>query len=182
MWLREQRHKLLKPHDMYMLTWLPPISTRVSCNTNKLSKTSQSNPCVTGLLPIGPIETHTHKHRCLSQLSRPQSWRVVATEVCLLKVLEAGTYSMKVWAHSVSTEVSSWSADRCHPTGLPWWHRRKEPACSAGDPGSIPEWGRSQGEGNGSPLQYSCLGNPMDRGAWRAIVHGVAKSWTQLSN
>ena len=51
-------------------------------------------------------------------------------------------------------------------------------ASNAGDPGSIPGSGRSPGEGNGNPLQYSCLKNPMDRGAWRATVHGVAKSWT----
>ena len=44
--------------------------------------------------------------------------------------------------------------------------------------GFIPGSGRSPGEGNGNPLQYSCLGNPMDRGAWQAIVHGVAKNWT----
>ena len=46
----------------------------------------------------------------------------------------------------------------------------------------IPGLGRSPGEGNGNPLQYSCLRNPMDRGVWWASVHGVAKSWTQLSN
>ena len=46
------------------------------------------------------------------------------------------------------------------------------------DAGSIPGWGRSPGGGHGKPLQYSCLEKPMDRGAWRAIVHGVAKSWT----
>ena len=51
----------------------------------------------------------------------------------------------------------------------------KESACNAGDPGSIPGLGRSPGEGNGNPLQYSCLGNPMDR-AWQATVHGVPKS------
>jgi len=45
----------------------------------------------------------------------------------------------------------------------------------AGDVGSIPELGRSPEKGNGNPLQYSCLGNPMDRRAWRATVHGVAK-------
>ena len=48
--------------------------------------------------------------------------------------------------------------------------------------GSIPGPGRSPGEGNGNPLQYSCLENPMDRGAWQATVHGVAKSQTQLSD
>ena len=52
----------------------------------------------------------------------------------------------------------------------------KESACDAEDPGS----GRSRGEGNGYPLQYYCLGNPMDRGAWLAMVHRVRKSWTHL--
>ena len=51
-----------------------------------------------------------------------------------------------------------------------------------GDPGLIPGSGRSPGEGNGNPLQYYCLENPMDRGAWWATVHGVAKSQTQLSD
>ena len=57
----------------------------------------------------------------------------------------------------------------------------KEPACKAGDLGSIPGFGRSTGEGNGHPLQYSGLENSMERGAWQATVHGVAKSRTQLS-
>ena len=54
----------------------------------------------------------------------------------------------------------------------------KESACNVGDSGLIPDLGRSLGEGNGNPLQYSCLNNPKDRGTWRDIVHGVAKSWT----
>ena len=58
----------------------------------------------------------------------------------------------------------------------------KESACNAGDPGSIPGSGRSPGEGNGNPLQYSCLENPMDRGAWWVTVYGVAKSRTRLSD
>ena len=53
---------------------------------------------------------------------------------------------------------------------------------AAGDAGSIPGLVRSPREGNDKPLQYSCLENPMDRGAWQARVHGVAKSWTQLSD
>ena len=53
---------------------------------------------------------------------------------------------------------------------------------NAGDLGSIPGLGRSLAEGNGNPLQYYCLGNPMDRGAWQAAVHGVAKNQTQLSD
>ena len=47
---------------------------------------------------------------------------------------------------------------------------------------SIPGSGGSLGEGNGNPFQYSCLGNPMDRGAWQATVHGTAKNWTELGN
>ena len=58
----------------------------------------------------------------------------------------------------------------------------KESACNAEDPGSIPGLGRSPGEGHGYPLQYSGLENPMDRGAWGATVHGVAKSQTRLSD
>ena len=58
----------------------------------------------------------------------------------------------------------------------------KHPPANAGDPGLIPGSGRSPGEGNGNPLQYSCLENSMDRGAWQATVHGVAKSRTRLSD
>ena len=58
----------------------------------------------------------------------------------------------------------------------------KESACNAGDLSLIPGMGRSPGEGNGHPLQYSYLENPMDRGAWWATVHGVAKSWPWLSD
>ena len=65
-----------------------------------------------------------------------------------------------------------------YPGGL----NGKESASNAGDPSSIPGLGRSPGEGNGNPLQSSCLENPMDRGAWWAAVHGVANSRTQLSD
>ena len=58
----------------------------------------------------------------------------------------------------------------------------QESTCNAGNPGSIPGSGNSPGEGNGYPLQYSCLENSMDRGAWWATVHGVTKSQTGLSN
>ena len=60
--------------------------------------------------------------------------------------------------------------------GFPGGSDGKDSACNAGDLGSIPESGKSPGEGNGYPLQYSCLENPMDRGAWQAIGHGVTKS------
>ena len=67
-------------------------------------------------------------------------------------------------------------------TGFPDGSDGKETACKAGDLVSIPGSGRPPGEGHGNPLQYPCLENPMVRGAWQSTVHGVAKSWTWLSN
>ena len=61
---------------------------------------------------------------------------------------------------------------------LPWWLRQSSICLQCGRPGL----GRSPGEGNGNPLQYYCLENPMDRGAWQATVYGVAKSQTRVSN
>ena len=63
--------------------------------------------------------------------------------------------------------------------GFPGGSDSKESACNVGDLGSIPGLGRSSGEGNGNPLQYSCLEKSVDRGAWQATVHGVSKSWTR---
>ena len=75
----------------------------------------------------------------------------------------------------LSTEHGTW-------VGFPGGSEVEASACNAGDLGSIPGSGRSSGDGNGHPLQYSCLENPMDRGAWQATVHGVAKSRTRLSD
>ena len=61
------------------------------------------------------------------------------------------------------------------PFDFPGSSEGKESASNVGDPGSIPGRGRSPGEGNGNPLQYACLGNPMDREAWQTTVYGVAK-------
>ena len=72
-----------------------------------------------------------------------------------------------------------------HTHRLPWSLSGKKSTCNAGpagDKGSIPGSGRSPGGGHGNSFQYSFLENPMDRGAWWATVHGVAKSWTGLSN
>ena len=65
--------------------------------------------------------------------------------------------------------------------GFPAGSDSKESACNVEDPGSIPESGRSAGGGHGNSLQHSCLENPMDRRAWQATAHGVAKSQTRLS-
>ena len=67
-------------------------------------------------------------------------------------------------------------------TGLLQWHSGKESACNAGDVGLIPGLGQSLGEGKGNPLQCSCLGSPMDIGAWWVAVHGVTKSQTGLGD
>ena len=66
--------------------------------------------------------------------------------------------------------------------GFPGGSPVKNLPSNVGDVGLIPVSGRSPREGNGNPLQYSCLGNSMDRGTWQATVHGVTKSWTQLSD
>ena len=68
------------------------------------------------------------------------------------------------------------------PGGSEIKKKKKKSACNTGDQGLIPKLGRSPGEGNDYPLQYSCLENSMDRGAWWATVHGVAKSQTQVSD
>ena len=67
----------------------------------------------------------------------------------------------------------------CIEAGFPSGSDSKESASNARDPGLIPELGRSPGKWNGYPLQYSCLENSIDRGAWWTTVHGVTKSWTQ---
>ena len=66
--------------------------------------------------------------------------------------------------------------------GIPGGSDSKGVACNAGDPGLILGLGRSPGEGNGHPLQCSCLENSMNRGAWQATVHGLTKSWSWLSD
>ena len=76
-------------------------------------------------------------------------------------------------------EVEIWKV----PLGFPLYGSAgKESVCYVGDLGLIPRLGRSPRGGHGNPFQYSCLENPMDRGAWWTIVHGVTKSWTQLSD
>ena len=77
----------------------------------------------------------------------------------------------------------NWTKVNKH-SGLPQWLSGKESICNAGDArdlGSNPGLGRSPGEGNDNPLQYSSQENSTDRGDWQAMVHGVVKSWTQLS-
>ena len=107
--------------------------------------------------------------------------------------LKLNIQKMKIMA---SGPITSWQIDEetveivtdfifvgfIYFVGFPCSSVGKESACNAGDPGSTPGLRRSSGEGNGNPLQYSCLENPMEGGAWWATVHGVTKSRTRLSN
>ena len=84
---------------------------------------------------------------------------------------------------------SSWPRDRTRISCLagpflttPWWLRGKESVCYAGDVGSAPGSGISSAEGNGNPLQYSCLGNSMDRGVWWTTVHGVSTALQKVGH
>ena len=87
----------------------------------------------------------------------------------------------KTWEQPKWPRTEEW-IKKFPNTGFPGGSDCKESAYNAGHLGSIPELGRSPREGNGDPLQHSCLENSMDRGAWQATVHGVAKSQTWLRN
>ena len=91
-------------------------------------------------------------------------------------------------SHLTKCNTSSWykHSVNLELLGFPGGSDNKESTCNAGDPGLIPGLGRSPGEGNGNPLQYSCLKNPMDRGAWQSAAHGIAESnmthWHSLTH
>ena len=94
---------------------------------------------------------------------------------CLLSV--ASSFSQKPFLNSMCPHAYIYPV---LSTVFPGASYGKEPTCNAGHLGSIPGLGRSLGEGNGNPLQYYCQETPMDRGSWKATVHEVTMSWTQL--
>ena len=121
----------------------------------------------TGLTFSHLISFVTH---CFTNLLSPtKDPKLSSTDLLFLRILWDGWDSSAVFLPGLQ------SCFPCGPDG-------KESACNAKDPGSVPGLGRSPGEGSGCPLQYSCLGNAMDRGAWWSTVHGVTKSQTRLSN
>ena len=99
---------------------------------------------------------------------------------CLENPMDRGAW----WAtvHGVKELDTTEQLTLLHLEGVPGHSVGKETACNAGDPGSLPGLGRSPGEGNGHLLQYSCLENPMDRGAWRATVQGSLRVRHDRSN
>ena len=101
---------------------------------------------------------------------------------CLENPRDRGDWWAAVYGVTQSQTRLKWlSSSSSRILGLPEWLSSKESASNARDKGLIPASGRSPVDGNGNALQYSCLGNPMDRGAWRATVHSAAKTQTQLS-
>ena len=98
--------------------------------------------------------------------------------VVLLQLLNDGGGNCDRYWEKLLTYIISLNYHYCMVVGFPCGSDGKESACNAGDPGSILGSGRSPGEGNGNPLQYSCLENPRDGGAWWATVHRVTKSRT----
>ena len=88
------------------------------------------------------------------------------------------------WRHWVIETYWEWAlrSSLSFPTCFPGGSNGNESACDAGDPGSTPVLGRSPGEGIGNPLQHSCVENSLGRKAWQVTVHGIAMSWTWLSN
>ena len=87
----------------------------------------------------------------------------------------------KAWCKFIHS-FAKYPLDTALCWGFPGGSAVQNPPDNSGEGGLIPGSGRSPGEGNSHLLQYSCLGNPMETGAWKATVHGVTKSWTQLSN
>ena len=123
-----------------------------------------------------------------------QTVEIHLSQFWMLKVQDGGTHMVE-WSSSscllrillVSSHgrrVSELCGDLFYKgtNPIPGGSNGKEFTCNAGNLGLIPGLGKSPGEGNGNPLQYSCLENSIDRGAWWATVHGVSKSCSQLSN
>ena len=110
-----------------------------------------------------------HFHALEKEMATPSSvlaWRIPG-------VAEPG--GLQLWGLTV-LDMTEVTLQQPQQHGLLQWLSSKNPPANAGDAGSIPGLGRSPGEGNGNPLQYSCLGNPMDTGAWWAIVYRVTES------
>ena len=147
---------------------------------------SHGRRSLVGCSPWGPKESDTterlHFHFSLSCVGEGDGNPLQCS--CLENPRDRGAWWVAVYGVAQSCiRLKGFSSSSSNGTaavlpGFAGGSDGKESACNAGDPGSIPGSGRSPGEGNGYPLQYSCLEIPMDRGAWQTTVHGVEKSQT----
>ena len=136
------------------------------CRTPALTSYSQN------VHPGSPFRLQTHLTICPSEPNHALLWTVTKSHrMFITHILFLLTF-LKLFLKLILYIYM----------GFPGGSEVKASACNAGDLGSIPGLGRSPGEGNGNPLQYSCLENPMDGGAWWATIHRVAKSRTRLSD
>ena len=148
---------------------------------------SESKPCSlclnkpsSGTWSLLKFENHWPRTVSLKTLVHISiTWRVLKTPKTQATT-QANSVNHWVWIKQYQCQGLKVKQDISRKTaGLPCGSVSKESACNAGDPGSISGLGRSPGEGNGNPVQYSCLENSIDRGAWWATVHGITKTGTR---
>ena len=159
--------------------WRAAVHGVAKCRT-RLSELNWTEWWYSGPRTVTCRYTHANKLPTLTQQVPPQRWVKSGPGTLQVKFMLFFHNRLRKlsWAlyHTVFEEQKEPSIDS------PGGSDSKKSACNAGDLGSIPGSERAPGEGNGNPLQHSCLENPMDRGAWWATVHGITKSQTQLSN
>ena len=162
-------HSIIQISTIFWLPFCcPSIIDHFTCDRHPLLKLVCTDTCVIGILVVA-LYSDIGYHKYLSNADCSECLQMYFSE---LGECGFGTSSwVAVFIFHLSTLFMGFSSGS----------EVKVSACKLGDPGSIPGSGRFPGEGNGNPLQYSCLENPMDRGAWQAMAHGIAKSWTQLS-
>ena len=148
-----------------------------------LPRKSQGRRSLVGCSPWGPEESDTterlHFHFSLSSIGEGNGNPLQCS--CLENPRDGGAWWAAICGVAQSRTRLKWLSSSSLTLLFPCVLDSKESACSAGDLSSIPGLGRYPGEGNGNPLQYSCLENCMDRGAWQATVHEVVKCQTHVS-
>ena len=130
----------------------------------------------------GVVNGNPLQYSCLKNSLGKGAWQAAVRRITKSQTQLSTHTSTHGWLSKSSDAGNSDILLQCQLSKLPDGSDDKESACNAGDLISIPGLGTSPEEGNGNPLQYSCLGNPWDRGTWTATVHGIAKSRTQLSD
>ena len=135
-----------------------------------------------GLQKHHPSKDRASKHRVAVATTYPAAYFFVFVSFYFHWISSSETWRRKCPSHLIVMQIikqnQKMASDSVVPSkqmGFPGGSEVKNPPANAGELGSIPGSGRSPGEGNGNPLQYSCLGSPIDQGAWQATVHGVVE-------